>query len=1014
MKKKKIFLVISLFLVFLTCIRLLWLSFIAIPEHYYAVDGVIDFRTNALPKASTLILGGEWNFISAQLLSHQGDPLLPTRRELVPGEWTKRDTTDSFQYGTYHLQLILAEEDLYKTYGMRIPSIRSSSQVFINGQLLGSSGVPADSPSSYMASNVPYSVSFYADQPEINIFIQVAHSSLDPRPGAIQQSITFGSMEAINQESMIKTGSEITVAVIFLIHAFYAGILYLLGARQKVLIYFMLLTLAATLMIFVSDSKLFFSFFDVSYPWQIKIVFLTYTCVALFLLLFFKHLLPNFTNHWVFFAIPLLWMLYLLYILFAPLESILRFSFILLFILLIPAFVIMHQLIRTIMYNLEDCLLLLLGTVAIINNVAWASLKHRTEIEFPFYPFDLLFVIIFFSAFWFKRYFRAAEQTVKLSEELQKANQQKDEFLAATSHELRNPLHSIVMIAEHLLNSEKNLSPDSKQNVNILLKVSRRMTLLLDDLLDFTRLKNKQLKLQLSPVEVAPVVTGVLDMLRIIADGKTIHFVSQIDDRFPPVKADEHRLVQILFNLVHNAVKYTDQGTITISASVVGDYAYINVKDTGTGIDETVQTKMFNPYEQGDASSALAAEGIGLGLTICQQLVELHGGELTVISEKGQGSLFTFSLPLAGQHEADIKNRTPRPSASDEISATKVQAERLMKPSATSTAHILIVDDDPVNLRIMQNTLSSNSVIAVTARSGEEALSLLAEHNWDLIISDVMMPQMSGYELTALIRKRFTVSELPVLLLTARTRSEDIHAGFQAGANDYLAKPVDSVELKARVDTLVRIKQTTAEHLRMEAAWLQAQIQPHFLFNTLNTILALLEYDKPKMKEVFEAFIHYLQAGFDFENSKHVIPLEQELEVVRSYLFIEQVRFGHRLEIVWERDETVNVLVPPLAIQTLVENALTHGILKQINGGSVRISIIRQEDEAVITIADNGVGIPAHILEQQLSDRRPDKGGVGLYNTDRRLKQLYGQGLAIQTQLGEGTTVSFRLPLDDE
>ncbi|MCM3761720.1 ATP-binding protein [Alkalihalobacillus oceani] len=980
----------------------------------------MDFRLNALPDNSTIVLGGEWNFVSEQLLSQIDATALSSKRtQPVPGEWTNRDTSDSFQYGTYHMRLILAEEDLYKTYGIRIPSIRSSSQVFINGHLLGGSGMPAESPDTYIAKNVPYSVSFYADQPEIDLFIQVAHGSLDPRPGAIQKNITFGSMKAFTQESIVKIGSEIMLAVVFLIHAFYAGTLYLLGAKQKVLLYFMLLAFTATFMIFISDSKLFFSFVDVSYSWQIRISFLTYTCVALFLLLFFKYLLSNFTRHWIFHVIPILWTGYLFYIVFAPLEAVLQFRIVLWFILFIPVLLIMSQLFHIISNKIEDTVFLLLGTAAIMNNIVWALLTIRTGLELPFYPFDLLFVIIFLSSFWFKRYFRDAERTVKLSEELRKANQQKDEFLATTSHELRNPLHSIVMIAEHLLHAEKNLSPNSKQNVNILLQVSRRMTLLLDDLLDFTRLKNKQLRLQVSPVKVTPVVTGVLDMLRIMADGKPIRFVSQVDDRFPPVKADEHRLIQILFNLVHNAMKYTDEGTITISASIVGEYAYISVKDTGTGIDKAMQKKMFDAYEQGDTTAAVGAGGIGLGLTICRQLVELHGGELTVVSEKGYGSLFTFSLPLAGHHHAGFEG-SAHPvsiSASDEIgAATEEQAgaEGATRPSATSAVHILIVDDDPVNVRIMKNTLSSDSVIVTTVRSGQEALSLLPVRNWDLVISDVMMPQMSGYELTALIRKRFTVAELPVLLLTARGRQEDIHTGFQAGANDYLAKPVDSVELKARVDTLIQIKQTTAEHLRMEAAWLQAQIQPHFLFNTLNTILALLEYDQPKMKEVFEAFIHYLQASFVFENSKHVIPLEQELEIVRSYLFIEQVRFGSRLEVIWEWDETIDVLIPPLAIQTLVENALTHGILKKINGGSVRISISRRKTEALIAIADNGVGIPFPILKQHLSDTRPDKGGVGLYNTNRRLKQLYGRGLSIQTRPGEGTTVSFRLPLNNE
>src|SRR5699024_2591755 len=149
----------------------------------------------------------------------------------------------------------------------------------------------------------------------------------------------------------------------------------------------------------------------------------------------------------------------------------------------------------------------------------------------------------------------------------------------------------------------------------------------------------------------------------------------------------------------------------------------------------------------------------------------------------------------------------------------------------------------------------------------------------DLVIADVMMPEMSGYELTRIIRQRFTRSELPILLLTARNRQEDIENGFLAGANDYVTKPVDAVELRSRVLAHTESKQSFRARIQMESAWLQAQIQPHFLFNTLNSIIALSEIDMERMHKLVDAFSQVLRSKFNFQNLNHFIPIERELEL---------------------------------------------------------------------------------------------------------------------------------------
>jgi sensor histidine kinase YesM len=342
-----------------------------------------------------------------------------------------------------------------------------------------------------------------------------------------------------------------------------------------------------------------------------------------------------------------------------------------------------------------------------------------------------------------------------------------------------------------------------------------------------------------------------------------------------------------------------------------------------------------------------------------------------------------------------------------------LQNEAVMQVAAGSTrSAILAVDDDPVNLRVLEGILASESESydLVTVTSAQEALHRLDHREWDLIIADVMMPQMSGYELTRRVREYFSISELPVLLLTARSQQEDLYTGFHAGANDYIMKPVDSMELKSRVRALTDVKKSARERLWMEAAWLQAQIKPHFLFNTLNTIASLSHVDHVRMVNLIEEFGKYLRSSFNPQNLDRVVSLEYELALLKSYLYIEKERFGNRLDIVWEVDEQVSLLLPPLSIQPLAENAIRHGIMNRIDGGTLCIRIQQQEDGTEIAIMDDGVGMSQEELDRLLNPQQEQYSGIGLRNTDRRLKQVFGKGLYISSHPNQGTTVSFHVP----
>ncbi|MGB9344255.1 sensor histidine kinase, partial [Trichococcus sp.] len=214
--------------------------------------------------------------------------------------------------------------------------------------------------------------------------------------------------------------------------------------------------------------------------------------------------------------------------------------------------------------------------------------------------------------------------------------------------------------------------------------------------------------------------------------------------------------------------------------------------------------------------------------------------------------------------------------------------------------------------------------------------------------------------------------------------------------------------LKARINTLVHLKSSINDRIRFEAAFLQAQIQPHFLFNTINSIVSLAESDIGKMTELLIAFGDYLRYSFSCENAQPLVPIRHELELLEAYLFIQKQRFGDRINVLWDVDESLSFEIPPLSIQPLVENAIKHGILRRVKGGTVQIRIAEETHAIIVTIRDDGVGMTA----DQVTDLRKERcgNGIGIRNTNRRLKQLFGQELTIFSRLDDGTTVCFEVP----
>ena len=408
-------------------------------------------------------------------------------------------------------------------------------------------------------------------------------------------------------------------------------------------------------------------------------------------------------------------------------------------------------------------------------------------------------------------YWRSRRKTIKLAQErkvirrLKQVDEIKDQFLANTSHELRTPLNGIIGLSESLKDGVAGKLPHKAiENLDMITNSGKRLSNLVNDILDFSKLKNKDIVLSLQPVDLYPIASLVLKLSEVFVKDKAVTLINSVPKGIPLAKADENRLQQILYNLVGNAIKFTERGRVEIKAEPQKGQLKISVIDTGIGIPKDKFDSIFKSFEQVDGTTERQYGGTGLGLSVTKQLVELHGGTINVNSIVNKGSEFSFTLPISAEKKNENsfsekvvgheKAQSLKPDISAE-SGTEVVLN-------TADINILIVDDEPINRRVLENHLTVAGYGVHEVGSGKEALELLdKDYRFDLILLDIMMPNMSGYEVCETIRKRYLTSELPIVLLTAKNRVSDLVAGFNVGANDYLTKPFSKNELLSRIKT---------------------------------------------------------------------------------------------------------------------------------------------------------------------------------------------------------------------
>ncbi len=986
-------------------------------SHVHPENGVLDLQGWHPEQDGALTLSGGWDFYWDRFLAVQDlGTDVPDLTAEVPNVWNRYKVDGKnlpgVGYATYRLRVINAP--LSRPLALRIPTFSTAYELYIDGRLVSSNGTIGTDATQSIPWYRPRTLEFTPERSDFSIVVHVANFAYSR--GGMWYPLSLGTPKQIQSADRTVVNKDLLLIGALAVMAFYYLVIFLLRREDKSSLYYVFMCLTFAIRTLVLGDYLIYSVVPlITFRAIIVIEYMTVCYFPIFAAYMIGELFPEERSEKVLQVFVLYATVMTLVFLFTPISFFTELVYLLDIAALITGTYPILCAARAFLHRKRDAATVLLGTLPVIVSAAHDMLYQNNRINSnvgELVPAGLFLLLVMQSFVLARRSAEAFKSVSVLSQQLLRLDKVKDEFLANTSHELRTPLSGILGISEVMLKGgDGELNSRQQQNLSIIADSSRRLANLVNDILDYAKMRNGDILLNIRPIQIEGLISTVVGVFQQLSRSKDCELIVDMPDGLPPVLADENRVVQILYNLVGNAVKFTVHGHIKTSVRKKGNMLELCVSDTGEGIPEDKLEDIFKSFEQVDSSLTRRHRGTGLGLPITKHLVELQGGTIHVASRLGAGSQFTFTLPVADSAPTPVD---PSLAASMLAQTTQELAVAMADtPVATENTagsiHVLLVDDETVNLQAASSILRLGGYGVTTTSNGKAALAELAR-NRDIavVVLDVMMPELSGYDVCLRIREDRPSYELPVLMLTAKVSTEDIVMGFKSGANDYLPKPYEPEELLARVGTLASLKVSVDRAMAAETAFMQAQIKPHFLFNTLNAISSFCDSDPVRAQRLIDDFAGYLRQSFDLKSPQAYGSLEQELALVNSYVAIQEARFGDALQVEYVIDESIKTKLPVLSIQPLVENAITHGLRRERGGGTVIVAVRKVPEGILVSVADDGQGISHEKLSGLLTSQAGS--GLGLWNIDRRLRKLYGTGLTIESTLGKGTKVSYLIP----
>jgi two-component system sensor histidine kinase ChiS len=752
-------------------------------------NGLLVLSENDLNDNQIFKLSGEWEIFWEQYIPPADfvNNRAPSSNVLdyLPSWWNIKDDYKSYPkqgYATYHLLVKVPESLVGKEFGIFTHDTAFNYHLYLDESLLikrGTLTTDSDLYRPYYENGITF---FEIPDTEFHLSIQIC--MFNDRNGGIARSFLFGESESIRE----------VVHNRFIFDAFLLGMLSFLVLYHLILFslrpsdhspfFFGLLCFAFILRAAVQNSKIMLYFFpELDSIFFIRLWISTYYMLIPLFALYFRSLFSKYFNRIVAHSYALFSLIFIIISFTTPLEF---FTQILDIYHVVFPFIAAYAVIATILatrakdiggdiMSISLAVMLVFTTNDILHNLGIINTGYYVTYGFVLFILAQTYLISLRFSIAFVRNEQLSSELTEANKELTRLDRIKDEFLANTSHELRTPLNGIIGIAESL-SADAKYKEDSviTENLSLIVTSGRRLASLVNDLLDFAKIVNDDIQLKTSSLNFYEQVRIVFEHFKYECGYKNIELKNSVDPNYPEVIADEDRIQQVLFNLVGNAVKFTESGIIeAYCENITKDhekYFALSIKDSGIGIKDEDQLHIFDSFRQADGSITRSYGGTGLGLAISKLIIERHGGHISVESEVNSGSTFTFLLPIKTSqmfNQSDLspfKLTTPVIDNSEKLLSEMVAFNHndyrsITPPSdAIQDVTILIVDDDPINVRIISNQFSQtrdNRILE--AHNGNEAIKIIEGGTIpDIILLDIMMPNVSGYEVARRVRKKIS------------------------------------------------------------------------------------------------------------------------------------------------------------------------------------------------------------------------------------------------------------------
>jgi len=971
-----------------------------------ARNGVLDLREwDGLGK-EMIKLQGEWEFYPGELWIGGGDREHPSYPILIvaPGNWSKEISIVSNRMalgvGTYRL-LIKLDSAKVASQTFFVPLIRSSHRFYANNELAGVNGETEETADRYSGQTKPYMTQIQIQDDTIELVIQVSNFDF-AISGGIIQPIVMGPLDLVAREQSRTAAFEFGNMIVYILFALCFGAMH---ARVKTSgwHYLSLLFVCSVIVVSVQSSKwILWLLPDLSTSNIYSVHWLGSTGIISCWLLFVSARYTYRVNMTIKRILLILLGIFAICVICIPLEYVSKFWFVWLFIVLCAygyVFIVFLQSLqnKSFQSKFEFLAFFLFAAISFLNMLRFLGIIGSNGLYFiQILGFSIVMLLLILLQF-----FRSYRKTLMLAKKLKRNDKIKNEFMASISEQMTAPLQAIVSIANARLQSEEKLTSDQINDLRLITAISWSTGNMVGDLRDFSKIREKDIVLQLQTINLYSVMNEAIERFGYLPHNERIVLINNIAQSVSPIWADEQRFNQILNNLMTCMIRMIGQGSIIVQAFNKENAVDIQFMMRGSSLSKEWQAGPAQMLNQNDESYRAGYKDPFLGLYLVREIVLLHHGAVRLQADSDQEAAIVLTFPI-NKEFPDLTVNKDRTSSSGH---TVIYPQN---NGGSPEAHILLIVNDTVNVTVMMRLLALDNYKVTAIQDGAEAIGQIRKTQVDLVIVDRTLLGETGLALCRRLREWYTMDELPILLLTSGGYPDHGMIASEAGANDFLVKPVESSELRVRVRTLLHMKRAVSERIRMELAFLQAQIKPHFLFNTLNSISALSKSEPKQMIQLLTEFGHYLRESFRFDNTDILVPFKRELRLVKSYLHIEQIRFAecltYHIDILTE-----HFRIPPLIIQPLVENAVRHGIMKRAIGGQVWLHVSRFEHHILIIVKDNGVGMNPAMLEQL---QHASSSGVGIQNIERRLKRLFGFGLTIYSELGKGTEIQIRLPIE--